>query len=298
MLICPVFRPDGDICCKFAWFLCIRKQRGSMTGVHSNTRDAMQFSSFYNYSLASKAAIMAPKPLSDVFTERAVELRKYIFDQPASRFTNNPQALANSIEDFANQVGHMMIFQKSKVNIARGQLLIQRPVPRTIIEYGTFVGTSALAWAAIVREIYGDKVPSDVKVYSFDPDAQMVALAREFVKLAGVEDLVHVFQGEGSQSLKNLYKEGKVTSIDMAFFDHREQLYLPDLKLIEELNLWRVGSLAVADNTDFPGAPDYLDYVRRSGRRAFGTKYETNSLHTTRNRGPSIVEVSRVVALN
>ncbi|CAI7608501.1 unnamed protein product [Penicillium bialowiezense] len=240
---------------------------------------------------------MEPKSLSEIFAERAVELRKYIFDQPASTFTNNPWALADAIDDFANQVGHMMIFRKSKVDVAREQILALQPAPRTIVEFGTFVGKSALAWAAILRDIYGDAVPEDVKVYTFDPDAQMVALTREFVKLAGVEDIVHVLQGPGSDSLKKLHVEGKVTSIDVAFFDHWEKFYLPDLQLIESLKLWRVGSLAIADNTDFPGAPEYLEYVRASASGVAGVKYESKSFDTAGNKGPSIVEISTVTAL-
>ncbi|CAI7636816.1 unnamed protein product [Penicillium glandicola] len=239
---------------------------------------------------------MATKSLTELFAQRAVELREFVFSQPASNFTNNPWALANAIEDFANQVGHMMIFRQPKVDVAREQLLAQQPAPRTIVEFGTFVGKSALAWGAILRDIHGDNVPEDVNIYTFDPDPQMVELTRDFVKLAGVEDFVHVLEGPGSDSLRALHAEGKVTTIDMAFFDHWEKFYLSDLKLLEELKLWRVGSLAIADNTDFPGAPDYLEYVRAGGSDT--VKYETKSFETVgRRAGPSIVEVSTVVAL-
>ncbi|OQE36874.1 hypothetical protein PENCOP_c011G05513 [Penicillium coprophilum] len=242
---------------------------------------------------------MTTKPLSEIFAQRAGELREFILTQPASNFANNPWALANAIENFANEVGHMMIFRQPKVDVAREQLLAQQPAPRTIIEFGTFVGKSALAWGAILRDIHGDKVPDDVHIYTFDPNPQMVALTREFVKLAGVEDFVHVLEGPGSESLRTLHAEGRVTTVDMAFFDHWEQFYLSDLKLVEELKLWRVGSLAIADNTDFPGAPDYLKYVQAGGSGISGSvKYETKSFETIGGRpGPSIVEVSTVVAL-
>ena len=70
-----------------------------------------------------------------------------------------------------------------------------------------------------------------------------------------------------------------MTSVDIAFFDHREKFYLPDLQLIEDLKLFRVGSLAIADNTDFPGVQDYLEYVKAGGRGvAESVKYESQSL--------------------
>ena len=165
--------------------------------------------------------------------------------------------------------------------------MAQQPAPRTILEFGTFVGKSALAWGAILRDIYGERVPEDVNVYTFDPNPQMVALARDLVKLAGIEDIVHVLEGPGSDILKRLYAEGKVASVDMAFFDHWEEFYLPDLQLIEELKLWRVGSLAIADNTDFPGAPEYLAYVKAGGNGTAGSvKYESKSYETQAGRGP------------
>jgi catechol O-methyltransferase len=138
-------------------------------------------------------------------TNTSVELHKDDPCKPASAFTNNPWALADAIEDFANQVGHMMIFRKPKGDVAREQLLAQQPAPRTIVEFGTFVGKSALAWDAILRDIHGENVPEDINIYTFDPDAQMVELTREFVKLAGVEHFVHVLQGPGSDSLKTLH---------------------------------------------------------------------------------------------
>ncbi|KAJ5273671.1 hypothetical protein N7478_008796 [Penicillium angulare] len=231
---------------------------------------------------------MASESLQDTFARRADELREYIFSQPASNFENNPWALAAAIETFANEKGHMMIFRDSKLAVAKEALLSQQPAPRTILEFGTFVGKSALAWGAILRDIYGENIPEDVNVYTFDPDSKMVALTRDFVKLAGMENVIHVLEGFGSDSLNKLVTEGKVTSVDMAFYDHWEKYYLSDLQLLEELKLWRVGSLAIADNTDMPGAPDYLAYVKAGGSGASGAvKYESKSYETQGGKGPN-----------
>lgn len=237
--------------------------------------------------LRTKLFSMAPDNLQEVFAQRAVELREYIFSQPASNFENNPWALADAIETFSNEKGHMMIFRSKKLDVAKAALVAQQPAPRTILEFGTFVGKSALAWGAILRDIHGENVPEDVNVYTFDPNPLMVALTRDLVKLAGVEDVVHVLEGPGSECLQKLVDEGKVTSVDMAFFDHWEKFYLSDLQLIEELKLWREGSLAIADNTDMPGAPDYLAYVKAGGSGAAGAvKYESKSHETQGGRGP------------
>lgn len=236
-----------------------------------------------------QATKMGSHSMADTFTKRAAQLREYIFTQPPSTFENNPWAVANAIDDFAETQGRMMIFKKKKLDVAQAQLTAQQPAPRTILEFGTFVGKSAVAWGAVLRDIYGENVPEDVKVYTFELDPVMVSLSRDLIKLAGLQDVVHVLEGPASESLKKLHSEGKVTSVDMAFFDHWEEFYLPDLQLIEDLKLFRVGSLAIADNTDFPGAPDYLKYVKAGGRGAAGSvKYASVSFETESQQGKPV----------
>jgi catechol O-methyltransferase len=232
---------------------------------------------------------MVSHSMSDTFAQRAAQLREYIFSQPSSTFENNPWAVANAIDDFAETQGSMMIFKKKKLDVAKTQLTAQQPAPRTILEFGTFVGKSAVAWGAILRDIYGGNVPEDVNVYTFELDTVMVSLSQDLIKLAGLQDVVHVIEGPASESLKKLHSEGKVTSVDMAFFDHWEKFYLPDLQLIEDLKLFRVGSLAIADNTDFPGSPDYLKYVKAGGSGvAESVKYESLSFVTECQQGKPV----------
>jgi catechol O-methyltransferase len=62
--------------------------------------------------------------------------------------------------------------------------------------------------------------------------------------------------------------------------DHWEDAYLQDLKLIEELGFLHEGSWILADNTDVPGAPEYLEYVRSEKKTLSGVYYETRTLDT------------------
>jgi catechol O-methyltransferase len=43
-------------------------------------------------------------------------------------------------------------------------------------------------------------------------------------------------------------------------------MYLPDLKVILESNFLAPAAVVVADNVIFPGAPEYLEYIRASPR--------------------------------
>ena len=57
--------------------------------------------------------------------------------------------------------------------------------------------------------------------------------------------------------------------MDFVFIDHWNDLYVRDLKLLEAHGLLRKGTVIMADNLIFPGAPDYREYVQSS------EKYDT-----------------------
>jgi catechol O-methyltransferase len=216
---------------------------------------------------------------------RAQALHEHILALPAGQFHGKPLALAEEIEHFANARKLPMIFREEKMQLARGELRRLSPAPRVLIEFGTFIGCSALGWGAILKELNGPQGNSDIKVYSFEVDARLAQIARDLVKISGLEDVVTVIDGSGSDSLKKLVADGKIkpAGVDAVFIDHWEQLYVPDLKLCEELGVFHKGSVIMADNTDVPGAPDYLEYVKGGGSGQPGSvQYESKSLMAER----------------
>ncbi|OJJ32470.1 hypothetical protein ASPWEDRAFT_667243 [Aspergillus wentii DTO 134E9] len=223
---------------------------------------------------------------------RAQALHEHFLTTPTEAIQNNPWAVVNAIETYAS-TNHMMIFKGGKLIAARDRVSAMQPAPKKFVEFGTFVGCSAIAWGAILRDLHGDNL-AGCNVYTFELDPKMAVIARDMIKIAGLEGIVHVLEGPGSESLRKLHREGKlVEKVDVAFFDHWEEYYLPDLQLLEELDLLKVGSKMVADNTDFPGAPKYLEYVKAGGSEK--VRYESESIKTEAQHGPSIVEISDVV---
>lgn len=94
-------------------------------------------------------------------------------------------------------------------------------------------------------------------------------------------------------------------ALDLVFLDHWKDQYLPDTKLIEaslsrcfptdyldfpamtrasfpfqECGLLRKGSVLLADNVIFPGAPQYLEYVRSS--QQYESQYFKSHLEYTK----------------
>lgn len=110
----------------------------------------------------------------------------------------------------------------------------------------------------------GRLLPKGAKFYSIELNPKFAAIAREMIKFAGLEDVCDVFVGESADVLKTLKQKISAETLDLVFIDHWKTLYLRDLKLMEQLGLLKTGTTLVADNVIFPGAPDYLAYVRSS----------------------------------
>ena len=174
----------------------------------------------------------------------------------------------------------MMTLQPAKVEVIRELLNSMDPPPHTIVEFGTYIGHTAVAFGAMLREIHADtsvKV-SEYKVYSMELEPSLVHIAQDFVDLAGLNGEVELIQGAAADSLTALHKSGRLDKIDLLLIDHWEKFYVPDLRVCEDLGVFRQGTVVVADNTDKPGAPDYLEYIRSSGDGK--VKYENETRKT------------------
>ncbi|KAF2665507.1 hypothetical protein BT63DRAFT_482444 [Microthyrium microscopicum] len=231
---------------------------------------------------------------------REATLHSQIMSQ-RSTLQNSPTAVLAAINASPER---MMTFKGPKLAAARSALEAMSPPPKIIVELGTYIGCSAIGWGSILSDIWADQpdvLKNECKVYACELDEGIASIAKDFVGLAGLEGVVEVCAGrKAGETLKALVVEGKLGKgkVDVLFFDHWEEFYLPDLQLAEELGVLRKGGLLVADNTDMPGAPKYLAYVRAGGSgKEGGYKFETESVSTASpgSRGPSIVEITKVV---
>ncbi|CAK7216878.1 hypothetical protein SCUCBS95973_002959 [Sporothrix curviconia] len=218
---------------------------------------------------------------SKIVAERAAQLHQHILALPADQqasFKNDPAALPTAIDTYARENGVPMLFGPAKFAQATKALSAMEQPPRVLVEFGAYVGYSALRWAALLEQLNGgDK---NVHVYTFELDPANAQIARDFATAAGRSSQISVFDGPGDVSLTKLVEDGTIPtgSVDAVFIDHWEPRYVPDLQLCEQLGVLRVGSLVVADNTDSPGAPDYVAYVQAGGSgKAGAVKFETTS---------------------
>ncbi|MEM2975223.1 MAG: class I SAM-dependent methyltransferase [Candidatus Bathyarchaeia archaeon] len=136
----------------------------------------------------------------------------------------------------------------------RGQILVETIrefKPKRVLEIGTFVGYSAI--------LMGKELESDAQIITMEIDPHAAEIARDNIKRAEIPPTVEVLVGDALKIIPKL--RGK---FDLVFIDAEKQQYLDYLRLIE--NKLHKGSVVIADNVEH--APDYLDYVRHSGKYA------------------------------
>lgn len=127
------------------------------------------------------------------------------------------------------------------------RLITQFSGAKNVVEIGTYHGMSALWFAMALQQTGG-------KLTTHDIDADVIKIAQENFKKAGVEKTVTVVQGDAHDKVKTL--EGP---IDILFQDADKEGYLDYLdKLLPKV---RPGGLIISHNIN-PQQAD-ADYIKR-----------------------------------
>jgi catechol O-methyltransferase len=154
----------------------------------------------------------------------------------------------------------------------KGALLdaaVDKVRPRRVLELGAYVGYSALRMAR--------RLPAGGSVFSVEFNPANAAIARRVVDHAGAADRIKIVDGsigDGGKTVKALQEEHGFGpgSLDFVFIDHAKEAYLPDLLRILEAGWLHAGSVVVADNVGFPGAPEYKAYMDGEEGKRWHTK--------------------------
>lgn len=164
-------------------------------------------------------------------------------------------AAINAIDTFAYKHKFLM-----NVGDKKGLLLdavVDRVKPKHAIEVGAYIGYSALRIAK--------RLPEGGHLFSVEFSAKNAALTRRVLEHAGLTAKVTVITGtlgDGGETLATIKKKLIEAAFDLVFLDHDKDVYVPDLKCLLDSELLHVGSVVVADNVGFPGAPEYRKYMK------------------------------------
>mmetsp|Transcript_11396 Transcript_11396/g.20609 ORF Transcript_11396/g.20609 Transcript_11396/m.20609 type:complete len:260 (-) Transcript_11396:2128-2907(-) len=189
------------------------------------------------------------------------ELLKYIYSHAVY---GDIESVLKSIDTFGWKHWMMNMGDGTKMKLMVNYLLqIQ---PKVMLELGTYCGYSSLKFASIL--------PSSSRIYSVETHPECIAVASAIHNYAKVEPLgkIQILCGNLNDNLDTLKQrismdlKCDITSddvkIDLVLLDHEKNYYLNDLKLLEASGLLKKGTVVIADNVIFPGAPEYLKYVR------------------------------------
>ncbi len=130
---------------------------------------------------------------------------------------------------------------------------------------GTYCGYSSLRMARLLND--------NAKIVTLDIDSKIIEIAQKIIDYAGQTHKIRIINGSLGQNIDILKNEYQ--NFDLVFIDHSKSEYLEDLILLENNNLIISGSVIVADNVLYPGAPDYLAYIKSKSEMYDNTGYDT-----------------------
>jgi catechol O-methyltransferase len=184
----------------------------------------------------------------------------------------DPEDVIRTIDEFCMTRSVMINVGDEKGEILDGA--VRKASPQLLLELGTYCGYSALRMAQVM--------PAGAHVCSIEFLPANAAIARRIWDHAGIGDQLNVIVGtlgDGGATMDRLRTEHGFgeESVDFVFVDHDKAAYLPDLERILGERWLHPGSIVVADNVKFPGAPEYRAYLQEhEGRDWRTTEHETH----------------------
>ncbi len=195
-------------------------------------------------------------------------------------------ARRNDIDDVIRVIDEFCYTKSYLINIGdeKGELLdrsVTAAHPHRLLELGTYCGYSALRIARVM--------PSDAVLFSIEFNQANADVAQQIWDHAGIGERIVVIVGtlaDNGRTLSALRNEHEFGpgSVDFVFLDHEKDEYLPDLHRILDEGWLHAGSVVVADNVKYPGAPEYREFMHRHE----GTNWRTRE-------HPSHAEYQRII---
>ena len=158
--------------------------------------------------------------------------------------------------------------------------------PIKLIEFGTFLGYSAIATMDESRE-NGTLEDPEFLLVCVEAEPLHAEVAVTLLEYAGFDETkVKVITGSANASVPEVKRLLKGQVADQVFMDHCKPCLKPDLVSLEEAGMIQKGTVVIADNVIYPGAPDFLAYLDANG---YTTELKEAPLNTTEacgtNRG-------------
>ena len=162
---------------------------------------------------------------------------------------NNPNSILKIIDDYAYKSTFLMNIGDQKGEILDKAIKDSRAT--NILELGVYLGYSTIR---ILNNMMDNS-----KLTSIEANEKFAQIAKEHIEISGLSKNHILKIGKSSDLIPSLEEQ-----YDFVFIDHWKDLYLKDLKLLEQFGLLKQGAWVFADNVVLFNLEDYLDYVRSS----------------------------------
>jgi catechol O-methyltransferase len=182
-------------------------------------------------------------------------------------------ARQGDLDDVIRAIDEYCYHRSFMINVGdeKGAILdeaVRRARPSQLLELGTYCGYSALRMCRAM--------PNDARLMSIEFNPANAVIARRMWEHAGIGDRVALLVGtlgDGGRTIATLEAEHGFAagSLDFVFIDHDKNAYVSDLVLILGRGWLHPGSVVVADNVKFPGAPEYHAYLQERQGRSWRT---------------------------
>lgn len=205
----------------------------------------------------------------------------------------NPESVLRAMDTFWAQTFAMAGTDSWSI---RGDMIdgvMQEKKPEHCLEIGTYCGYSALR---IARNL-----PAHGKLVSIEVDPLFAAIATKIVEHAGYADKVKVLMGPVEQRadrIKGIFMDSSKTKsakTDFLLCDHSKDLFVPDLKLLEEKGIAGPGTVVMGDTTVYPGEASQVGGQELLSYFATNPKYRVQQHMMT--EGQSGITVSEWIHL-
>tara|TARA_B100000242_G_scaffold117779_1_gene82339 strand:- start:3654 stop:4415 length:762 start_codon:yes stop_codon:yes gene_type:complete len=162
---------------------------------------------------------------------------------------NNPNSILKIIDDYAYKSTFLMNIGDQKGEILDKAIKDSRAT--NILELGVYLGYST------IRIL--NNMTDNSKLTSIEANEKFAQIAKEHIEISGLSKNHILKIGKSSDLIPSLEEQ-----YDFVFIDHWKDLYLKDLKLLEQFGLLKQGAWVFADNVVLFNLEDYLDHVRSS----------------------------------
>lgn len=154
------------------------------------------------------------------------------------------------LEDFSRKKGWLKFGSADEkgdvISDALRRWLSRSGQTNVVVEYGTFLGYSALRMAQVIG--------AEAHIVSFEMDPEVACLAINLIEHAGVQS-VDVWVGHSEDLVERLVPRFGRQSVGFVYMDHNQMTYHQDVAQLETQGVLADGALLVATQVLKPGAP-------------------------------------------